>query len=176
MSGPEPLSVRHQAWATPLRRPRMSNDEDTRPGRARADAVEHRVDLRSGLGDPAADLVDVDSNVKGGAVLAASAGCESQSIAPVGRLPNVALAAKVIRAGHGRALVKLRCMSTLRLQRLDRTELARGRFAIRKGKRATLSLRLRRSARSGPVQIFARQRDTDGRPKLTVARARLRAR
>ena len=32
MSGLEPLSVRHQAWATPLRRPRMSNTEDTRPG------------------------------------------------------------------------------------------------------------------------------------------------
>lgn len=32
MSGPEPLSVRHQAWATPLRRPGMSNDEDARPG------------------------------------------------------------------------------------------------------------------------------------------------
>ncbi|GIE74269.1 beta-galactosidase [Actinoplanes philippinensis] len=32
MSWPEPLSVRHQAWATPLRRPRMSNDEDARPG------------------------------------------------------------------------------------------------------------------------------------------------
>ncbi|MEV6342552.1 beta-galactosidase [Actinoplanes sp. NPDC051851] len=29
---PEPLSVRHQGWATPLRRPRMSNDEDVRPG------------------------------------------------------------------------------------------------------------------------------------------------
>ncbi|MEU4619832.1 beta-galactosidase [Actinoplanes sp. NPDC023801] len=28
----EPLAVRHQAWATPLRRPRMSNDEDARPG------------------------------------------------------------------------------------------------------------------------------------------------
>ncbi|MEV4282022.1 beta-galactosidase [Actinoplanes xinjiangensis] len=32
MLWPEPLSVRHQAWATPLRRPRMSNDEDARPG------------------------------------------------------------------------------------------------------------------------------------------------
>jgi beta-galactosidase len=32
MLWPEPLSVRHQAWATPLRRPRMSNDEDVRPG------------------------------------------------------------------------------------------------------------------------------------------------
>ncbi|WP_433790488.1 beta-galactosidase [Actinoplanes sp. CA-252034] len=32
MSWLEPLSVRHQAWATPLRRPRMSNDEDARPG------------------------------------------------------------------------------------------------------------------------------------------------
>jgi beta-galactosidase len=32
MSGPEPLSVSHQAWATPLRRPRMSNDEDARSG------------------------------------------------------------------------------------------------------------------------------------------------
>jgi hypothetical protein len=29
---PEPLSVRHRPWATPLRRPRMSNDEDARPG------------------------------------------------------------------------------------------------------------------------------------------------
>ncbi|GID62929.1 hypothetical protein Acy02nite_08100 [Actinoplanes cyaneus] len=28
----EPLSARHQPWATPLRRPRMSNDEDARPG------------------------------------------------------------------------------------------------------------------------------------------------
>ncbi|MFC7528191.1 beta-galactosidase [Actinoplanes sp. GCM10030250] len=28
----EPLSVRHQPWATPLRRPRMSNDEDVRAG------------------------------------------------------------------------------------------------------------------------------------------------
>ncbi|AEV86311.1 beta-galactosidase [Actinoplanes sp. SE50] len=27
-----PLSVRHQPWTTPLRRPRMSNDEDVRPG------------------------------------------------------------------------------------------------------------------------------------------------
>ncbi|MEU4426867.1 galactose-1-phosphate uridylyltransferase [Actinoplanes sp. NPDC024001] len=27
-----PLSVRHQPWATPLRRPRMSNDEDARAG------------------------------------------------------------------------------------------------------------------------------------------------
>ncbi|MEU4163809.1 beta-galactosidase [Actinoplanes sp. NPDC026670] len=34
MLWPEPLSVRHQAWATPLRRPRMSNDEDVRPGLA----------------------------------------------------------------------------------------------------------------------------------------------
>ncbi|HWS33392.1 MAG TPA: beta-galactosidase [Actinoplanes sp.] len=32
MSWPEPLFVRHQAWATPLRRPRMSNAEDVRPG------------------------------------------------------------------------------------------------------------------------------------------------
>ncbi|KHD76777.1 beta-galactosidase, partial [Actinoplanes utahensis] len=32
MSGHEPLSVRHQAWAIPLRRPRMSNVEDARPG------------------------------------------------------------------------------------------------------------------------------------------------
>ncbi len=32
MSWPEPLFVRHQAWATPLRRPRMSNDEDVRAG------------------------------------------------------------------------------------------------------------------------------------------------
>jgi beta-galactosidase len=32
MSGPEPLSVSHQAWATPLCRPRMSNDEDARSG------------------------------------------------------------------------------------------------------------------------------------------------
>ncbi|WP_229072927.1 beta-galactosidase [Actinoplanes sp. DH11] len=31
-SWPEPLTVRHQAWATPLRRPRMSNDEDVRAG------------------------------------------------------------------------------------------------------------------------------------------------
>ncbi|MFF0373341.1 beta-galactosidase [Actinoplanes missouriensis] len=29
---PEPLSVRHRTWATPLRRPRMSNEEDARPG------------------------------------------------------------------------------------------------------------------------------------------------
>lgn len=32
MSWPEPLFVRHQAWATPLRRPRMSNEEDARAG------------------------------------------------------------------------------------------------------------------------------------------------
>jgi hypothetical protein len=29
---PEPLVVEHQAWTGPLRRPRMSNDEDARPG------------------------------------------------------------------------------------------------------------------------------------------------
>ncbi|WP_371687556.1 galactose-1-phosphate uridylyltransferase [Micromonospora sp. KC721] len=29
---PAPLSVRHRPWAAPLRRPRMSNDEDARPG------------------------------------------------------------------------------------------------------------------------------------------------
>ena len=32
MLWPEPLSVRHRSWATPLRLPRMSNAEDTRPG------------------------------------------------------------------------------------------------------------------------------------------------
>ncbi|MEV0895476.1 beta-galactosidase [Actinoplanes sp. NPDC049802] len=32
MSWLEPLSVRHQPWATPLRRPRMSNSEDVRDG------------------------------------------------------------------------------------------------------------------------------------------------
>ncbi|MBB2944209.1 hypothetical protein FB565_003938 [Actinoplanes lutulentus] len=31
---PEPLSVRHQGWTTPLSRPRMANDEDVRPGLA----------------------------------------------------------------------------------------------------------------------------------------------
>ena len=31
-SWPEPLRVRHHPWAAPLRRPRMSNDEDARPG------------------------------------------------------------------------------------------------------------------------------------------------
>ena len=29
---PEPLSVRHHSWTVPLRRPRMTNDEDVRPG------------------------------------------------------------------------------------------------------------------------------------------------
>ncbi|GLW31618.1 galactose-1-phosphate uridylyltransferase [Actinoplanes regularis] len=32
LTWPEPLSVRHTGWATPLTRPRMSNDEDVRPG------------------------------------------------------------------------------------------------------------------------------------------------
>jgi Ca2+-binding RTX toxin-like protein len=147
------------------------------------DGVRDQVSCGADLDTAALDLQDVDA-LRGGIVgLAASSGCENQSIAPVGRLPNAALAAKVVRVGHGRARVKLRCprashvrcKGTLRLQRLDGTELARGRFAIRKGKRATLRLALRRPARRGAVRIVARERDTDGRPKLTVARARLRA-
>jgi len=31
-SWPEPLAVRHHPWTVPLRRPRMSNDDDARPG------------------------------------------------------------------------------------------------------------------------------------------------
>jgi beta-galactosidase len=42
---PEPLSVRHQTWATPLRRPRMSNDEDVRDGVA----LTNRYLLRDGV-------------------------------------------------------------------------------------------------------------------------------
>lgn len=41
----EPLSVRHQAWTTPLRRPRMSNDEDARPGLA----LTNRYLMRNGI-------------------------------------------------------------------------------------------------------------------------------
>jgi beta-galactosidase len=39
------LLVRHQPWATPLRRPRMSNDEDARPGVA----LTNRALLRDGV-------------------------------------------------------------------------------------------------------------------------------
>ncbi|MEU4690224.1 beta-galactosidase [Actinoplanes sp. NPDC023714] len=42
---PEPLSVRHHAWQTPLRRPRMSNDEDVRDGIA----LTNRYLLRDGV-------------------------------------------------------------------------------------------------------------------------------
>ena len=32
LTWPEPLAVRHHPWTVPLRRPRMANDEDARPG------------------------------------------------------------------------------------------------------------------------------------------------
>jgi hypothetical protein len=62
----------------------------------------------------------------------------------------------------------------MRLQRLDGTNLAAGSFTIPRGKRATVTARLRRAARRGPARILARERDIDGRPKLTLARVRLR--
>ncbi|HEX5620211.1 MAG TPA: hypothetical protein VFX51_17455 [Solirubrobacteraceae bacterium] len=147
------------------------------------DGVRDAIDCGPDVDLLSADLADANGPVRAGGVPLAGVGCESQLIAAAGRLPNVALAAKVVRVGHGRALVKLRCPrashvhcnGTLRLQRLDGTELARGRFAIRKGKRATLRLRLRRPAGHGIARIVARERDSDGRPKLTVSRARLRA-
>jgi Ca2+-binding RTX toxin-like protein len=146
------------------------------------DGVRDAIDCGADLDLLSADLADTNGPARAGIIPLAGIGCESQFIAPAGRLPNVALAAKVVRVARERARVKLRCprashvrcKGTLRLQRLDGTDLARGRFAIRKGRRAALTLRLRRSVRSGPVRVVARQRDTDGRPKLTVARARAR--
>lgn len=129
-----------------------------------------------------ADLADAGGPTRG-ALLPAAAGCEAQAIAPAGRLPNVALAADTVRVDRrSRAHVKLRCprhsprrcAGTLRLQRLDGTNLGAVRFAIRRGRRATVTVRLRRPARRGPARIFARERDIDGRPKLTLARVRVR--
>jgi len=144
------------------------------------DGVRDQVSCGAGLDAVFLDLKDPDPLRGGGFGLPESSACENQSIAPAGRLPNVAVA-KRVRIGGGAARVKLRCprashvrcAGTVRLRRLDGTVLARGRFALRKGKRATLALRLRRPAGRGGAQVLARERDTDGRPKLTLARVRL---
>jgi hypothetical protein len=145
------------------------------------DGERDQVSCGAGLDAAALDLQDVDALAGGSSGLDPAAGCESQAIAPASRLPNVAVA-KLVRIGDGRARVKLRCprasqvrcAGTLRLQRLDGTPLARGRFALRRGARTMLTLRLGRPAGRGAAQVLARERDTDGRLKLTLARVRLR--
>jgi Ca2+-binding RTX toxin-like protein len=145
------------------------------------DGVRDQVSCGADLDNAQLDLKDADANVKGGAALPASSGCEQQSVAPAGRLPNVAVA-RIVRISHGRARVTVRCprashvrcAGTARLQRFDGTLLARGRFALRRGRHATLVLGLRRPAGRGAAQVLARERDADGRAKVTLARVKLR--
>jgi Ca2+-binding RTX toxin-like protein len=147
------------------------------------DGVRDLIDCGADLDVLNADLADRGPSVRGGGVAPASFGCEQQSIAPAGRLPNVALAAKVVRIDdHSRARLALRCprraharcTGTVRLERLDGTGLGRARFAIRRGDGARVTLKLRRAARRGPAQVLARERDLGGRPKITLARVRVR--
>jgi Ca2+-binding RTX toxin-like protein len=147
------------------------------------DGLADRVDCGPDPDIADLDLADGPGPLRGGAVLPASAGCEFQNIAPVGRLPNVALAGKTVAVDpRGRAQLALRCprrshrrcAGIVRLQRLDGTDLGAARFGIRRGGHATVAIRLRRAAPRGPAQILARERDVDGRPKLTFARVRVR--
>ena len=148
------------------------------------DGLADRVDCGPNADAANLDLADSTGPVRpGGSILPASAGCELQAIAPAGRLPNVALAAGIARVDRrGRAHIALRCprrshrrcAGTLRLQLLDGTDLGAGRFAIRRGGRATVTVRLRPPVRRGLARILARERDVDGRPKLTLARVLLR--
>jgi hemolysin type calcium-binding protein len=65
-----------------------------------------------------------------------------------------------------------RCAGTVKVVRKGQT-LARGRYRIRKGRRATLNLPLSGGAR-GRAQVLTRERDTEGRPETTRTRIRLR--
>jgi Ca2+-binding RTX toxin-like protein len=146
------------------------------------DGLTDRVDCGPDADAANLDLADRTGAFRGGGILPESAGCELQAIAPVGRLPNVSLAAERVAVDRrGRAHLTLRCprrshrrcAGTVRLQRLDGTDLGAGRFAIRRGGRATVLVRLRRPAGRGVARILARERDVDGRPKLTLARVRV---
>jgi hypothetical protein len=126
------------------------------------DGLADQIDCGPDIDLAFADLADAGRVLRtGGNPLPDSAGCENQSLAPAGRLPNVALADELVRIDRrGRAHVALRCPrgsarrcdGTVRLQRLDGTDLGVGRFAVRKGGRATVTVRLRRAVRRGPAR------------------------
>ena len=128
------------------------------------------------------DLQDSTAGLRGGLLLPATAGCETQNAAPSGQLPNVMLARTTIQVDHRRAPIALRCprrakrhcSGSLRLRRPHGTSLGRAHFSIPRGRRAIVTLRLRRDARPGPALIRTRERDATGRPKHTLIPVRLR--
>jgi Ca2+-binding RTX toxin-like protein len=118
------------------------------------------------------DLQDAAIPVDKG-VLPLAAECESIFAAPVGELPNVTVKRRARRSGE-RLTLGLACPrraaracrgSVVLEDARGRTASARGRFALRRGARGSVSLRLRRGA-AGLVAV-ASERARDGRPKTT---------
>lgn len=117
-------------------------------------------------------------------------GCETIERLAVDQHPAVVIRRKRARVARGRILVPLRCprsshrscsgrLSTRRLGGARLGEAAR--YRIHRGRGRTVSVALSRTARRLVarrgrlrVEITARERDTKGRPKVTVARFKLR--
>lgn len=118
---------------------------------------------------------------------AASVGCETVEIAPVGQHPTVRIASRGlhVRAG-GRAAIALRCphatpggacRGRLTLRRRDpRRILAATSYALRAGQRTRVSVTLarHRTRHLRALTAVAAEHDPDGRPKTTIKRLPVR--
>jgi hypothetical protein len=107
--------------------------------------------------------------------------CESVQQGAKDQHPLVQVRRGSGRVAAGRVAVRLacpkaapgkRCAGTVRVVRKGRT-VARGRYRIKKGRRSTVKLRMRRSALGG-AQVLTRERDTHGRLEKTRTLIRLR--
>jgi hypothetical protein len=117
-------------------------------------------------------------------------GCETIERLAVDQHPAVVVRRSRARVARRRILVPLlcprrshrSCSGTLSARRLGGASLGRpARYRIRRGRGRTVSVALSRSARRLVaqrgrlrVEITARERDTKGRPKVTLARFKLR--
>jgi RTX calcium-binding nonapeptide repeat (4 copies) len=119
--------------------------------------------------------------------------CEKQAASAIDQHPNVAIkVGRVVRMDrHRRVHLRLACPRAQRHGcRHGRLTLARGkhklgsrRYSLRRGKRTTISFKLsareaarvRHRRRGVRFQATAREKDPKGRPKVTIAQFRLKA-
>jgi Ca2+-binding RTX toxin-like protein len=114
--------------------------------------------------------------------------CENMSQAAVGQHPNVDIGARVQVVRHGTALrVRLkcpkksrrRCKGSLTLRDRAGRRLGRKHFSIRRGRGRRLTVGLnprgrRAVAAHQRTTAVAKEKDTNGKPKTTIARLELR--
>jgi Ca2+-binding RTX toxin-like protein len=130
------------------------------------------------------DLTDVASPIN-----PAFGDCEQIQLNAVDEQPAATIRWRRARVVGGQVLVPLscprksrpRCSGRLRVRRRGGATLGRTRYRIRRGGRLTVRVPLSRPgrrlvARPGHlrVEVLARERDSRGRPKVTLARFRLR--